>query len=174
MGTRALDELWGSQIVSTSTCQSCETSAVRDTSNVLFSLQPPPTRILGDDARLRSFRFCDLVQSTLAFEQHTKIFCEKCREYKPTVHRKSAKTLPAVLAFNTNIDKDTEKSLWTKKQKLLVSSDDGDASWDDVKPLAGSTTASTTAGAADKKKVCRQPTTGVDGIRRFSISNSLP
>ncbi len=106
-----IDQLFGSTVFSMSKCLSCKHTMTRETRSFQYDLTPSDKA--GNDS------FAALLRSSIARENHTKAWCDKCARYQLTEQKRYLVSLPNILCINSAAAANKDIDFWKSKYGTL-------------------------------------------------------
>lgn len=125
-----IQQLFGLQTMSQSTCSSCHNEVTRITYPFVVDMLYPKKQ----DQKLRKRSFTSILKGSMYRENQTKAWCSECRQYQPTTTKKVIQGLPGVLMINSGAGSSDEATIWRqngpntpKPKKQQEDSEDGES-----------------------------------------------
>ncbi|KAL8743586.1 MAG: hypothetical protein Q9190_004080 [Brigantiaea leucoxantha] len=110
-------------------CMSCFHKTLRSSPRYLIDLT---YEAAAPSPRIRNYppHFCKILEDSFKREVNQRMFCDRCRGYKPVSSRETVQSIPQILVLNTGLSKQSEgRSLWSISgwlpDKIGISMEDG-------------------------------------------------
>ncbi|RKP08198.1 ubiquitin carboxyl-terminal hydrolase-domain-containing protein [Thamnocephalis sphaerospora] len=107
--TSPIKQLFGIPMVTQSQCQ-CGEMTQRNSSPFTVDMAYAAKSV--DMAGQHSRPFTDILRSSLTRESQTRAWCDRCRQYQPTIQHKRLRGLPVILNINSALYKREDRSHW--------------------------------------------------------------
>ncbi|XP_030589978.1 PAN2-PAN3 deadenylation complex catalytic subunit PAN2-like [Archocentrus centrarchus] len=104
-----IGKLFGSEVENRSLCV-CGKETVRSPLTLLFNMRYPEHNSQAET--IKEYDFAEILKKSICLEQSSQAWCDNCENYQPTVHTRSIRHLPDVLALNCEVNSAKEAEFW--------------------------------------------------------------
>jgi len=110
-----ISNMFGTDLVNVFRCR-CGEEMKREMKSTLFDLRYPD---ITAAKAAKTYTFAQIVQQSMALEQNTQAWCNKCNRYQPHVQTKILKCLPDMLVYNCHLENQRDLDFWKAQEEAV-------------------------------------------------------